>query len=296
YDTRAIGSIAARVSGRIEKLYIRSRFQRVKKGQRIMDVYSPEILTAEENLVMLLNNDPTNEILITAAKQKLLLLGMSSQQLQEVTGKRKPVFTMSVFSNYDGYIKDNEATDKMSLQSQLTAELSIKEGMYIEKGQSLFNVYDPAKAWVLLNIYPEAVSLVQKGQEVTVVPEVNRDKVINAKIDFIEPFYRTGNKTVTARVYFDNSRYNIPIGTSVAATLSGMSGAADWLPASAVVSLGLDKVVFVKSDDAFEARKINTGIVMDDKVQVVSGLTPHDLVAENAQYLMDSESFIKLKK
>jgi Cu(I)/Ag(I) efflux system membrane fusion protein len=106
YDTRQMGSVSANISGRIEKLYVRSRYQQVKKGQRIMDIYSPEILTAQENLLMVLRNDPSNEMMISSAKQKLLLLGMSGQQLQEVIKKGKPDFSISVFSNYNGYIKD----------------------------------------------------------------------------------------------------------------------------------------------------------------------------------------------
>ncbi len=80
YDTRAVGTISARVSGRIEKLYVRHRYQKISKGQRIMDIYSPEILTAQQNLLFLLKNDPENKAFIESAKQKLLLLGMSSQQ------------------------------------------------------------------------------------------------------------------------------------------------------------------------------------------------------------------------
>ena len=82
YDTRHIGSVSARISGRIEKLYVRYRYQKVSAGQKIMDLYSPEILTAEENLLFLLKNDPSNTSLINAAKQKLLLLGMNKEQLE----------------------------------------------------------------------------------------------------------------------------------------------------------------------------------------------------------------------
>ncbi|MBN8864692.1 MAG: efflux RND transporter periplasmic adaptor subunit, partial [Sphingobacteriales bacterium] len=74
YDTRQAGSISARVSGRIEKLYVRYRYQRVTKGQHILDIYSPELLTAQQNLLFLLKNDAANITFIEAAKEKLLLL------------------------------------------------------------------------------------------------------------------------------------------------------------------------------------------------------------------------------
>ena len=76
--------ISARVSGRIEKLYVRYRYQHIHKGDRIMDIYSPELVTAQQELLFLIKNDPANEGLIRAAKQKLLLLGMSEEQLNKV--------------------------------------------------------------------------------------------------------------------------------------------------------------------------------------------------------------------
>ena len=73
YDTRMTGSISARVSGRIEKLYVRYKYQQIRKGQKIMDVYSPELLTAQQNLLFVIQNDAGNSSLIAAARQRLIL-------------------------------------------------------------------------------------------------------------------------------------------------------------------------------------------------------------------------------
>ncbi|HRG38881.1 MAG TPA: efflux RND transporter periplasmic adaptor subunit, partial [Bacteroidia bacterium] len=87
----------------------------------------------------------------------------------------------------------------------------------------------------------------------------------------------------------------IPIGSQVKATIFGNSKEAWWLPKEAVLSLGMDKVVFCKTDGGFKAVKINTGIIHQKHIQILNGLTVTDSVAANAQYLMDSESFIKIK-
>jgi Cu(I)/Ag(I) efflux system membrane fusion protein len=302
YDTREVGTISARVSGRIEKLYVRHRYQKISKGQRIMDIYSPEILTAQQNLLFLLKNDPENKTFIESAKQKLLLLGMSSQQLQQVIQTKQASFTIAVYSNYSGHIHEsagasmNTSSEKMKDISQLTEELSLKEGMYINKGQSVFIVYNPSQAWVLLNIFGDNQGLVKKGNSVQIIPETAPNKGFRASIDFIEPFYRKESKTLTARVYFNNSSLKIPIGSQVRAVINGNSKDAYWLPKEAVLSLGLDKVVFHKVDGGFKAHKVNTGILHDEHIQIISGLTATDSVAVNAQYLMDSESFIKVKQ
>lgn len=302
YDTRQVGSISSRVSGRIEKLYVRFRYQKISKGQRILDIYSPELMTAQQNLLFLLKNDAANTSFIQAAKEKLLLLGMSSQQLQQVVRSGKPSLTIAVYSNYGGHIHEaaketNMNNDQAGMRdiSLITEELSLKEGMYLQKGQSVFAVYNPDRAWVILNIYGEHQGLVKTGNAVRIIPETAPDRDFRASIDFIEPFYQKESKTLTARVYFNNSTLKIPIGSQVRANIFGNAREAYWLPAEAVVSLGMDKVVFKKTDGRFKAHKVNTGITHRNHIQIISGINETDSVAVNGQYLMDSESFIKIK-
>jgi membrane fusion protein, copper/silver efflux system len=301
YDTREAGSISSRIAGRIEKLYVRYRYQKIYKGQHILDIYSPELMTAQQNLSFLLKNDPTNTTFIQAAKEKLLLLGMSNQQLQQIIQTGKPSLTIAVYSNYSGHIHEaigsnmNISSGIMNDISLITEELSLKEGMYLQKGQSIFTVYNPGRAWVILNIYGENQGMIKKGNAVRVIPETAPDKDFRAAVDFIEPFYKKESKTLTARVYFNNGALKIPIGSQVKATIVGNSKDAYWLPKEAVVSLGLEKVVFLKTDAGFKAHKINAGITHKSHIQVLSGINETDSVAINAQYLMDSESFTKIK-
>jgi len=302
YDTRQSGSISSRISGRIEKLYVRYRYQKISNGQKIFDIYSPELMTAQQNLLFLLKNDAANTVFIEAAKEKLLLLGMSEQQLEQVIRSGEPLLAISVYSNYNGHIHESANGENMNRQpgamkdvSLITEELSLKEGMYIQKGQSVFTVYDPSQVWAVLNIFGESQGLVKTGNSVKIIPETAPDKNFSASINFIEPFYRKESKTLTARVYFNNSEMKIPVGSQVKATIFGNTKEAYWLPKDAVVSLGLDKVIFEKVANGFKAHKISTGIIHKDHIQVLSGITGKDSVAANAQYLMDSESFIKVK-
>jgi membrane fusion protein, copper/silver efflux system len=302
YDTRQVGSISSRVAGRIEKLYVRFRYQKISKGQHILDIYSPELMTAQQNLLFLLKNDPANTTFIEAAREKLVLLGMGNRQLQQVIKSGQPSLTIAVYSNYDGHIHEAAKSGAMNTEprtmkdiSLITEELSLKEGMYLQKGQPVFTVYNPDRAWAILNIYGENQGLLKAGNTVRIIPETSPGKDFRATIDFIEPFYRKENKTLAARVYFDNSKLKIPIGSQIRATIFGNTKDAYWLPKEAVVSLGMDKVVFQKTDGGFKAHKINTGITHKNHIQVLSGINETDSVAVNGQYLMDSESFIKLK-
>ena len=302
YDTREVGTISARVSGRIEKLYVRFRFQKVSAGQKIMDIYSPELLTAQQNLLFILKNDVNNISFMNAAKEKLLLLGMSTEQLQQVINTQKPFFTISVYSKYSGHIhegaevmnsKDNPGV--MKDVAVVTEELSIKEGMYIQKSQSIFSVYNPARVWALLSIYADNQSLIKSGNQVQLTAETAPDKSFSGRVDFIEPFFRKENKTLSIRVYFNNTTLQLPVGSQVKAKILGNLQRADWLPKESIVSLGLDKVVFVKVPDGFMPHIVETGYTYNGKTQIFKGLAVKDSVALNAQFLMDSESFIKIK-
>ncbi|HXI00020.1 MAG TPA: efflux RND transporter periplasmic adaptor subunit [Sphingobacteriaceae bacterium] len=298
YNTKYTGSISARTSGRIEKLYLKYNFQDVRKGQRVLELYSPELLTAQQNLIFILKNDASNLALVSAAKQRLLLLGVPQEQVSRIGRTGKAVFTVPLFSNYSGHIHNIEPmknVEEMAPVEQVTPVLNIKEGMYVEKGQTIFKVSNPAHLWVLLTIYADRQSLVKKGQRVQLTSEAESGRTINATINYVEPFFREGTKTITARVNIDNPGMHIPVGSQFRGKISAYSNAA-WLPSEAVVSLGVDQAVFVKSGAGFKARRIQTGQRTNQKIQIVQGLSTTDSVAANGQFLMDSESFIKINE
>jgi len=302
YDTRQISTISARVSGRIDKIYVHYRYQHVMKGERIMDIYSPELQTAQQELLFLVSNDPDNTSLIGAAKQKLLLLGMKDNEIQQLVSTKKPVLTVAVYSDYSGHL--HEAGNSMpvtesgtvQMNSTLTEELPVKEGVYIQKGQVIFQIFNTDKCWILLNIFPGSQKMVQLGNPVNIIPETAPKKAFSASIDFIEPFFREKDKTFIARIYFDNARMQLPIGSQVKATIVGKAVKSGWLPEEAVLSLGLQHIVFIQAEGGFKAHVVKTGMVYQQQIEVLSGLSQTDSVAGNAQYLADSEGFIKTNK
>jgi Cu(I)/Ag(I) efflux system membrane fusion protein len=195
----------------------------------------------------------------------------------------------------DGQVGSGSAAG-MGAASGTTEELPVKEGMYVERGQAVFKLFNTDRSWVLLDLYPDQAPLVKVGTPVEINPETAPGKLIRGKIDFLEPVYRTGSKTVTARVYFDNSALEVPIGSQVKGVIRLVDSGHAWLPVTAVLSLGMRKVVLVKEEGGFRVKAVKTGALANGEVQVLGGLGPEDSVAANAQYLMDSESFIKTKE
>lgn len=291
YDTRRVETIAARVSGRIEKLYVKYRYQHVHTGDKLMDIYSPELVTAQQDLLFILHNDAGNTPLLDAARTRLQVLGMDARQLQLVIQSGKPLYKIAVYTHYTGHIQ------KAGSLTEAPGELfPLKEGMYIEKGQPVFQLYNTDESWITLNLFPDQSSLVSVGAAVTITPETAPDQPFQATISYVEPFYREDSKTLTARVYFDNSQRQLPIGSQIKAVIRGVTKPGRWLPREAVLSLGLHKVVLKRENGIFKVNTVQTSTTTDSLIQITGGLTAQDSVAADAQFLLDSDSFIKVTR
>lgn len=303
YDTRQINTVSARVSGRIEKLYVKYRYQPVSKGQKLMDIYSKDLETEQQNLLFLLKNDSENLSLIKSSEQKLSLLGLTPEQISQVKSSDKIFYTITIYSPYTGHLHDvmpieNNTGMKngMASSNPTTEGLQIKEGMYISKGQTIFNIYDTQKIWALLNIYPDAQSSIKKGQKIKLEIDGLKEREVEATIDFIEPVIRDNQKNVTARVFLNNPSNEIKIGAIVKAKSVDRKQKGLFVPSTAIVSLGLNNIVFVKQDGLFKTRKIQKGIPSGEWIEIISGINKEDTIAQNGQLLIDSESFIKIEK
>jgi Cu(I)/Ag(I) efflux system membrane fusion protein len=300
YDSRNFNNITARFSGRIEKLYIKYAFQEIHRGERIFDIYSPDMVAAQQDLIYLNKNSPQETGLISAARQKLLLQGMTDAQVDRIIETGKSLYSLPVYSPYNGHVHDmphsqmSGAADAKPEQNFTgNLPLPVKEGMYIEKGQTIFNVVDPHRLWAIIKIDRSSVAGLKLNQAVEIsFPDIP-GKRISGKVNFIEPALRDGDKTTTIRVYLDNMDHSLKVNSIINATIR--AGAIDglWIPRSALLDLGRIKIVWLKTGALYHAHQVRTGIINGNEVQVKSGLSATDSLASNAQYLTDSESFIK---
>lgn len=310
YDSRQVGTISSKVEGRIEKMYVRYRYQYIGKGQRVFDMYSPELLTTQENLIFLLKSDPENSTLIKAAEERLLLFGLNPAAISQIINRKKALRSVSVFSNYSGYITEagnnniqiqqglgfqQKSASPLVAEALQNTDLPIKEGTYLQKGQQVFNVINSSRVLISLNIFPDQANYIKKGSLVNIIAETAPDKKIKGTIDYIEPFFKQGSKTLSARVYLNNSKLKLPIGSSVKAVIYSEPLLGYWLPANCVLSTGIKNIVFKKDHLGFEPRQVSIGMKNEDLIQILSGLENSDSVAINAQQLIGSESIIKIK-
>jgi membrane fusion protein, copper/silver efflux system len=321
YDTRKIYSIPARVGGRLEKIYLHYAYQPVTKGQKIADMYSPEIITAQRELLFLLENDSENKTLIDAAKKKLQLLGLGADQISTLIQRKEADNSISIFSPYSGYLITDQPTSSTSSPGSSTtaspAEMNgmrmgstpspsspvedqssesnssgalIHEGNYVSAGQTLFKVVNEEALRIELDLPANQGGFIKKGARLELDPGTGN--VEEVFVDLIQPFFNEGQAFVKIRVYSKNKE-DLHIGHLVKAKIKVPVSESLWVPRESVVDLGNEKIVFIKDNGVFRPKNVITGITSKGLTEIKSGLATSAEIAANAQYLVDSESFIK---
>jgi Cu(I)/Ag(I) efflux system membrane fusion protein len=319
YDTRQIQTIAARVGGRLEKVYLKYDYQPVRKGEKVAEVYSPELASAQRELLFLMQIDPENLPLIESAKRKLVLMGFSEEQLQALIETKEVKYSFPVYSPYSGYVvSGTPAVSAASVTSTSTGTMGsggmgmggspatpvvasgnsavrndglIREGSYVSAGEALFKMVSAQSIW-LEWLVPASVSSHIKAGSMLEVQINEMRKPLRA--DFIEPVLEQGQDFIRIRSYYREE--DVFIGQWVKGFLHVSTKESLWLPLEAVLDLGIDQVVFVKERGQFKPRKVVAGTRSNGYREIVKGLTSSDEVAANAHYLVDSESFIKTSR
>ena len=322
YDNRSQTSIASRVGGRLEKLYIKYNYQPVKKGQLLFEIYAPDLAAAQQELIYL-SQSAGDERLLAQAKQRLLLLGMSNQTIQQVLQSKKVNYRIPIYSPVEGYILEKtlannnaaltassseSGSDGMSGMSggsgNATASaapapkvdnspMMIREGQYVNAGQSIFTIYKADQLLAEFALKPSLGTLVKKGSKLAFYKTADKeDSFQTSTIGLIQPMIKAGENFTVARVYLNKGRFKA--GEILTAKIPVLVSQSYWLPETSVVSIGAQSVAFKKENGVFVSMNLNTGLRMNGMVQVKEDIA-NVVFAKNAAYLVDSESFIKVE-
>lgn len=296
YDPRAARTISARADGWIERLHVKYRYQRVWRGAPLMELNSRELLTAQENHLMLTGRSPRDPDLITASAKRLELLGLDPGQVAVLERTRMPQRSVAYYSPIPGHLHENDPAaaslaPTMPMSGTAGTGLSLREGDYVEKGRTIFTIYGTDPLLVLLDVHPDQQMHIRVGQRVSVL--VEGAGAVKGKVDLIEPSFREGGSFASVRVYVRNRMDSLVIGSRCTATIDGEDVSLPVVPASALVSTGLRSFVFVREGEGFRSREVATGLRSDAWVEVRSGITLSEDIARNAQMLIDSEAFLK---
>lgn len=314
-------AVAARISGRIEKLYIKFNGQSVKKGDKIMDLYSPDLLTFQEEHLFLIRSNGDNP-LIENSRKKLLLLGMLENQIRQLENKGTVALAISVYSPTNGFVffdtqisPENVNTDKPAEGSSMNMQgnqgnrgsfdpgiSQIREGTYVNEGQTLFNVNDLNEVWALVSFSEQFIDQVSVNRSIQIVTEYNPSEKLIGKIILIEPAFEEANQRfVRVRITLSNPDNSLKMNTLISTQLTINKTGQLHVPSSAVYKTGLNAYVWVKTDTTemgtgiFQLRRVIAGSNQNGSTFIVSGLEGNEEIAKEAGLMIDSETFLNIK-
>lgn len=292
FDPEEAYVISPHVDGRIEKVYVKYAYQRIRAGAPLMTVYSPALLTRQRDLLQAYHERAQN--LVAGITDELIHLGMNSREIKSVIDDGKPLKAITLFSPYDGFSRPADPGSGKHAEPEL---LHSREGMYVKAGQPLLTIQGTHQAWALLGVFASDLKYIHTGDPVVIYTDGDSQDGINGKISFIPPFRGGAEKTSQVRVYLKEIPDHWKVGTLVHGKIvvRGRSRRM-FVPASAVDQLGAHSVVWVEDSvnrHIFHVRQVLTGLKNDDSIEIRSGLYPGEKIVENAGYMVDSDSFIR---
>ena len=284
-----LANISARVSGRIDKLYVDFTGQAVRPGQSVAEIYSPEVLTTAEEYKLALENrkrlgsasesqaQSGADDLIAASRRRLELWGLTPQQIDTIATSDKPQLDLTIFSPSNGIVTERKVT----------------QGQYVNTGDVLYGLTDLSTVWVKADIYETDLPQVRVGQVVEVTAESLPGAKLHGQVGFVEPIVNPQTRTTAARIQVSNPRMQLRPGMFVQTrfTLGGQNTLV--VPRSAVVNTGEHTLVYLaKGNGVFEAHVVQLGAVADDYYPVLAGLHGGERIVTEGNFLLDSQTRI----
>ena len=282
-------SVNTKINGWIEKLYVNTTGHRVKKGQPLLEIYSPELVSTQEEYLLALKNlqevkdsnidniRQSAQALLTSARSRLEYWDIPRDEIEKLKETKKIRRTILLRSPINGVV----------------TRKTVLEGDKVMPGMDLFKIADLSTVWVEATIYESELPLVHEGQPAELELDYISGATLKGKVDFIYPYLDQKARAANVRMIFSN--VNELLKPDMYATVKIFSKAASnalAIPTEAVIRSGLRKIVFVaKENGKFEPRAIKIGAESDDGyVQVVSGLFDNERVVTSGQFMLDSES------
>lgn len=291
FDERKVKQINTKIDGWIEHLYVDFTGQLVKKGDPLFTIYSPELVSTQEEYLLALQakkqigSSPFSRVaaagnsLLEAARRRLLLWDITQEQIDELERSEKPTKTLTLVSPIDGFV-----IDKMAL-----------EGMRVEPSMVLYKIADLSTVWVYADIYEYELPLVKVGQQATVHLAYYPGQTFRGQVIYIYPYL--DSKTRTAKVRFDfpnTGALRLKPGMFADVELKVSMGRRLAVPHEAILDSGTRQIVFVeKGEGHFEAKEVTLGLRVDDQHEILSGLSPGTRIVVSANFFLDSESKLR---
>ncbi|OGR25549.1 MAG: hypothetical protein A2139_12695 [Desulfobacca sp. RBG_16_60_12] len=289
FNERNLATITTKVNGWVERLFVNATGDPVRKGQTLLSIYSPDLVSSQEEYLLALRNlkamqnSPVKEMvdgarrLAEASRRRLEYFDIGASQINtlERTGQVKKNLTL------------------VSPANGIVTKRLVTQGMYVQAGMPLLEVADLSTVWVDADIYQYELPWIKVGQPATMTLDYLPGETFQGKIDYLYPYLKEATRTAKVRLRFPNPGLKLkPEMFAQVKIQSPVTHQAVVVPADAVIDTGLKQYVFIAlGQGRFEPREVKLGVLGDDGLrEVLVGLKGGEDVVVSAQFMLDSES------
>ncbi|TCK18336.1 Cu(I)/Ag(I) efflux system membrane fusion protein [Thiogranum longum] len=277
FDERKLSHLHLRTDGWIEKLTVKSNGERVKKGDVLLELYSRELVNAQEEYIQALRG--SNDYLTRASKERLEALGMSKQQIREVASKRRAFQQVRILASQDGIVNN----------------LNVREGMYVKPSTEVLALADLSSVWLLVDVFERQSAWVAAGQPAEVRLGYIPGREWEGNVEFVYPTIDPKTRTLQARLQFDNPDETLkPDMYADVRIYAGPKENVLSIPREALIKdSDSQRVVLSLGEGRFRAVPVVAGMESGEYVEILEGLNEGDKVVTSAQFLIDSEASLR---
>jgi membrane fusion protein, copper/silver efflux system len=287
FDERRLTEVTFKIGGWVQDLFVDYTGKPVRKGEPLLTLYSPDLVTSQEEYLLALRTRDQlaqsslpearngSQGLVEAARRRLLLWDLTPQQLKALEERGTPQTYLTLFAPASGIV-----VEKMAVK-----------GMRMEPGMKLYRIADLSTVWLYADIYESDIPLVREGQVVSISLSYYPGEIFTGKITYIYPYLDTQTRTNKVRLEFANPQGKLKPGMYANSEIAMNLGFTLTVPESAVLQSGLRQVVFVdQGQGVFAPREVKLGTKADSRFAVLDGLTAGERVVTSGNFLLDSES------
>ena len=277
---------ASYFSGRIEQLNISSTAEEVSKGQLLATIYSPELFSAQQELITASSFKESQPALYKAVRNKLKLWKISDSQIDQIETSQKVKQNFPIYATVSGTV----------------SEKMVEQGDYVKQGQALLKITNLNTVWALFDVYENRIELFKKGQNITITTTAYPNKKFKATVDFIDPTFNSATRTVKLRVVLNNKNREFKTGMFVEGTIENSISDKEqslMIPSSAILWTGERSVVYFKTnpdEPIFEMKEITIGKQLGEQYEVIDGLERGDEIVTNGTFTVDASAQLQGKK
>jgi len=278
-DERNISELTARFGGRIEKLFINFTGQTVRKGEKLATIYSPNLVTAQRELLEAISFKSSRPSLYQASKGKLKLWDLTDEQIEEIEKKGEPMLYFDILSPISGTVTMRH----------------VAIGDYVKEGTKLFKVVDLSKLWVMLDAYESDLPWIKMNDKVEFTVQAMPGKNYEAKVTYIDPFINGSTRVAKVRAEVSNKNQQLKPEMFVNGVVSSKTAETSnkiLIPKSAILWTGKRAVVYVKVPNretpSFLYREVVLGPEAGSFFVVSEGLQEHEEIAINGVFKIDA--------